>query len=131
MAGNCFRQFWWWIPIAILSRCILPSSADSGRISCTSTYPSEVARERAQSDADVIVFLGERCDWEINVTEIQDHLERVPDAGELSISVMPRSRECITCTSTARDVVPDVAPEKKRGDDDEVEHRDERCRLQT
>ncbi|XP_032677581.1 retinal guanylyl cyclase 2 isoform X3 [Odontomachus brunneus] len=98
MAGNCFRQFWWWIPIAILSRCILPSSADSGRISCTSTYPSEIAREQPQSDSDVIVFLGEKCDWEINVTEIQDHLERTPDAGELSISVMPRSLTCETET---------------------------------
>ncbi|XP_014477506.1 PREDICTED: retinal guanylyl cyclase 2 isoform X2 [Dinoponera quadriceps] len=96
MAGNCFRQFWWWIPIAILSRCILPSSA--GRISCTSTYPSEMAHGQTRSDADVIVFLGERCDWEINVTEIQDHLERAPDAGELSISVMPRSLTCETKT---------------------------------
>ncbi|XP_025163076.1 retinal guanylyl cyclase 2 isoform X2 [Harpegnathos saltator] len=98
MAGNCFRQFWWWIPIAILYRWILPTSADGGRISCMSTYPSEVAREQPESDADVVVFLGERCDREINVTEIQDHLERAPDAGELSISVMPRSLTCETET---------------------------------
>jgi hypothetical protein len=39
-----------------------------------------------------VVFLGERCDGEINVTEIQDHLDLT---GELSISVMPRSREYI------------------------------------
>lgn len=95
MAGNCFRRFWWWLPIAILSGCF-PPAAEAGRISCTSAYPSETARDvRPRSDADVVIFLGERCDGEeINVTEIQDHLERAPDlAGELSISVMPRSRE--------------------------------------
>lgn len=96
MAGNCFRRFWWWLPIAILSGCFPPAA---GRISCTSAYPSETARDvRPRSDADVVIFLGERCDGEeINVTEIQDHLERAPDlAGELSISVMPRSREYAT-----------------------------------
>lgn len=90
MAGNCFRQFWWWLPIAILSGCF-PPSADAARISCTSTYPSEIARPH--NDADVVVFLGGRCDGEINVTEIQDRLDLT---GELSISVMPRSREYTT-----------------------------------
>ncbi|XP_011882602.1 PREDICTED: retinal guanylyl cyclase 2 [Vollenhovia emeryi] len=94
MAGNCFRRFWWWLPIAILSGCFTPA-VEAGRITCTSTYPSEAAR----LDADVIIFLGERCDGEINVTEIQDHLERSPDlAGELSISVLPRSLTCETET---------------------------------
>lgn len=92
MAGNCFRRFWWWLPIVILSGCF-PSEA--GRLPCTSIYPSETARdELPTSDADVIIFLGDRCDGEINVTEIQDHLEHASAlAGELSISVMPRSRE--------------------------------------
>ncbi|XP_067207687.1 retinal guanylyl cyclase 2 isoform X2 [Linepithema humile] len=95
MAGNCFRQLWWWLPIAILSGCF-PPSADAARISCTSTYPSEIARgERPRDDADVVVFLGEKCDGEINVTEIQDHLDLT---GELSISVMPRSLTCETET---------------------------------
>lgn len=96
MAGNCFRRFWWWLPIAILSGCFL-RAVEAGRISCTSTYPSETARgERPRFGADVIIFLGERCDGEINTTEIQDHLERAPDlTGELSVSVIPRSREYI------------------------------------
>lgn len=92
MAGYCFR---WWLPIAILSGCFPPSAADAARISCTSTYPTEVAR-----GGDVVVFLGERCDQEINVTEIQDYLAAPDVAGELSISVMPRPREYIaTCPS--------------------------------
>ncbi|XP_012537181.2 retinal guanylyl cyclase 2 [Monomorium pharaonis] len=98
MAGNCFRRFWWWLPIAILSSgCFLPAT-EAGRISCTSTYPKEARGER--SDADITIFLGERCDGEeINVTEIQDHLERAAElAGELSISVMPRSLTCETET---------------------------------
>ncbi|XP_024876241.1 retinal guanylyl cyclase 2-like isoform X1 [Temnothorax curvispinosus] len=96
MAGNCFRRFWWWLPIAILSGCFSPA-VEAG-ISCTSTYPSETARDvRPRPDADVIIFLGERCDGEINVTEIQDHLER-DLAGEHSISVMPRSETCETET---------------------------------
>lgn len=106
MAGNCFRRFWWWLPIAILSGCFPPTKpVEAGRISCTFTYPSETARdEQTRPDADVMIFLGERCDGEINITEIQDHLERAPDlAGELSISVMPRSREYITCLSLTED----------------------------
>ncbi|XP_029170688.1 retinal guanylyl cyclase 2 isoform X2 [Nylanderia fulva] len=93
MAGNCFRQFRWWLPIAILSGCFPPSSADAARISCTSTYSTEVAR-----GGDVVVLLGERCDREINVTEIQDHLAAPDVVGELSISVMPRSLTCETET---------------------------------
>lgn len=94
MAGNCFRRFWWWLPIVILSGCF-PSAVKADRLSCTSIYPPETARdELSPSDADVIIFLGEKCDGEINVTEIQDHLEHASDlAGELSISVMSRSRE--------------------------------------
>ncbi|EFN69634.1 Retinal guanylyl cyclase 2 [Camponotus floridanus] len=91
MAGNCFR---WWLPIAILSGCFPPSATDAARISCTSTYLTEVAR-----GGDVVVFLGEKCDREINVTEIQDHLAASDEvAGELSISVMPRSLTCETET---------------------------------
>ncbi|XP_070151794.1 retinal guanylyl cyclase 2 isoform X1 [Polyergus mexicanus] len=91
MAGYCFR---WWLPIAILSGCFPPSAADAARISCTSsTYPAEVAR-----GGDVVVFLGERCDQEINVTEIQDYLAAPDVAGELSISVMPRPLTCETET---------------------------------
>jgi len=97
MAGNYFRRFWWWLPIAILSGCFLP--AVKAGISCTSTYSTETARDE-RSDADVIIFLGERCDREINITEIQDHLESAPDLiGELSISVMPRSRKYIPLVS--------------------------------
>ncbi|XP_011692309.1 PREDICTED: retinal guanylyl cyclase 2 [Wasmannia auropunctata] len=100
MAGNCFRRFWWWLPFAILSGCFLPAVVvEAGRISCTSTFLTEAARD-GRSDADVIIFLGERCDGEINITEIQDHLERAPNlAGELSISVMPRSLTCETETA--------------------------------
>ncbi|KAL0114110.1 hypothetical protein PUN28_011433 [Cardiocondyla obscurior] len=99
MAGNCFRRFWWWLPIAILSGC-LPSAVVAGRISCTSTYPSEAARDqRPRPDADVVIFLGDRCDGYMNVTEIQDHLDRATDLpGELSIGVMPRSLTCETET---------------------------------
>ena len=96
MAGNCFRRFWWWLPIAVLSGCFFPSAIEAG-ISCTSTYPAETSRDE-RSDADVIIFLGERCDGEINITEIQNHLEHAPDlTNELSISVLPRSREYTTC----------------------------------
>ncbi|XP_072756231.1 retinal guanylyl cyclase 2 isoform X1 [Anoplolepis gracilipes] len=92
MAGNCLR---WWLPIAILSGCFPPSTAaDAARISCTSsTYSTEVARP----GDDVVVYLGERCDREINVTEIQDYLAS-DVAGELSISVIPRSLTCETET---------------------------------
>ncbi|KYM85144.1 Retinal guanylyl cyclase 2 [Atta colombica] len=97
MAGNCFRRFWWWLPIAVLSGCFFPSAIEAG-ISCTSTYPAETSRDE-RSDADVIIFLGERCDGEINITEIQNHLEHAPDlTNELSISVLPRSLTCETET---------------------------------
>ncbi|KAG5336663.1 GUC2F cyclase, partial [Acromyrmex charruanus] len=96
MAGNCFRRFWWWLPIAVLSGCFFLPAIEAG-ISCTSTYPVTSRDER--SDADVIIFLGERCDGEINITEIQDHLEHAPDlTSELSISVLPRSLTCETET---------------------------------
>ncbi|KAG5307781.1 GUC2F cyclase, partial [Pseudoatta argentina] len=96
MAGNCFRRFWWWLPIAVLSGCFFLPAIKAG-ISCTSTYP--VTSRDEWSDADVIIFLGERCDGEINITEIQDHLEHAPDlTSELSISVLPRSLTCETET---------------------------------
>ncbi|KAG5315725.1 GUC2F cyclase, partial [Acromyrmex insinuator] len=96
MAGNCFRRFWWWLPIAVLSGCFFLPAIEAG-ISCTSTYSVTSRDER--SDADVIIFLGERCDGEINITEIQDHLEHAPDlTSELSISVLPRSLTCETET---------------------------------
>ncbi|XP_020277564.1 retinal guanylyl cyclase 2 isoform X2 [Pseudomyrmex gracilis] len=100
MAGNCFRQFWWWLlPIAILSGCLFPSTV-VGRLSCTSTYSTEVtSAERPLDDTDVVVFLGEGCDGEINVTAIQDRLEREVDLDDdLSISVMPTDLTCETET---------------------------------
>ncbi|XP_011334672.2 retinal guanylyl cyclase 2 isoform X1 [Ooceraea biroi] len=97
MAGNCLRQFWWWLPIAILSGCLSPLTADAGHITCTSVYPEVVYGERSPSD--VVIFLGEGCHREINVTEIQDRVERVKDrAGQLTISVLPRSLTCETET---------------------------------
>jgi len=70
------------------------------RIACTSVRPSASATaegtrsERAPSGPDVVVFLGEGCHREINVTEIQDRLLEGPAAAdELTISVLPRSRE--------------------------------------
>ncbi|KYN04499.1 Retinal guanylyl cyclase 2 [Cyphomyrmex costatus] len=97
MAGNCFRWLWWWLPIAVLSGCFVPPAVEAG-ISCTSTYPAETSRDK-RYDTDVIIFLGERCDGEINITEIQDHLEHAPDlTSELSISVLPRSLTCETET---------------------------------
>jgi len=106
MAGHCLRQFRWWLPIAILSGCCLSAlrmaSADR-RIACTSVRPSasataeETRSERASSGPDVVIFLGEGCHREINVTEIQDRLLEGPAAAdELTISVLPRSRESIS-----------------------------------
>lgn len=113
MAGNCFRQFWWWLPIAILSGWFPSRAADAGRITCTSVHPAEVVARGEQppfGDADVVIFLGEGCHGEMNVTEIQDHLQRATDpTGKLTINVLPRSRECIVFSGCRLSFHPSVS----------------------
>lgn len=89
MAGSYLYQ-WWWIPIVILSRCCLLLTTDSN-LPYLSQYPEEEYSEFHPIDDEVVVFLHEQCNEEVNLTDIQSQLQHW--SVNLSISILPRSRE--------------------------------------
>ncbi|KAG7199229.1 hypothetical protein KM043_018098 [Ampulex compressa] len=89
MAGNCLHRLWSLISIAILSGCFL--LPDAKPTACT-PYPPRTAREDLTLEADVVVFLREQCEEELNVTEIQEFFDG--SAMNISVCVMPTSLTC-------------------------------------
>ncbi|XP_035725180.1 retinal guanylyl cyclase 2-like isoform X1 [Vespa mandarinia] len=92
MAGSYLYQ-WWWIPIVILSRCCLLLTTDSN-LPYLSQYPEEEYSEFHPIDDEVVVFLHEQCNEEVNLTDIQSQLQHW--SMNLSISILPRSLTCET-----------------------------------
>ncbi|XP_078039827.1 retinal guanylyl cyclase 2 isoform X2 [Augochlora pura] len=104
MAGNSFRWFWSWIPIAILSSCFVLSNSD--RAPCVS-YASNVTEAETETEietetefedafgerqAEVTVFLRENCNSETDATDIQGFFDR--SNFDARIAVIPPSLSC-------------------------------------
>ncbi|XP_015179191.1 PREDICTED: retinal guanylyl cyclase 2-like isoform X3 [Polistes dominula] len=93
MAGSYLYQ-WWWIPIVILSRCCLLLTTDIN-LPYLSQYTEEEYSEFNPNEDEIVVFLNEQCNEEVNLTDIQNQLQQYWSVN-LSISILPRSLTCET-----------------------------------
>lgn len=98
MAGNSFRWLWSWISIIVLSGCLLISSGE--QVPCVSYLSNTVEDTYNETQTEVMLFLREYCNDEINAiniaTNIQDYFNRFN--FDVQITVIPLSLSCETKT---------------------------------
>lgn len=91
MAGNSFRWLWSWISIIVLSGCLLISSGE--QVPCVSYLSNTVEDTYNETQTEVMLFLREYCNDEINAiniaTNIQDYFNRFN--FDVQITVIPLS----------------------------------------
>lgn len=97
MAGNSFRWLWSWISIMVLSGCLLTSSGEQVP-SCVSYLSNTAEDTYNETQTEVMLFLREYCDDEINATNIatniQDYFNRF--SFDVRITIIPLSRKYIS-----------------------------------
>lgn len=96
MAGNSFRWLWSWISIMVLSGCLLTSSGE--QVPCVSYLSNTAEDTYNETQTEVMLFLREYCDDEINATNIatniQDYFNRF--SFDVRITIIPLSRKYIS-----------------------------------
>lgn len=98
MAGNSFRRLWSWISIMILPGCLF--SLNGEQVPCVPYLSDTIDENYNDSKAEVMLFLREDCNSEMNTTDmatdIQDYFDRFN--FDVQITVIPLSREYLTNT---------------------------------